>query len=102
LNLRNELPTADSATVEYKYSFATHDGQGSTHTANFDDFVPTIKGEAATDAHPLDISKVREISIMCSSLFGRQEGDFEIVIGSISAVKSVEESAAHERFDDEL
>ncbi|KAJ3415366.1 hypothetical protein HDV05_005103 [Chytridiales sp. JEL 0842] len=88
INLRNQPSDSDSRVIDYKFTFITVAGKPSSHTANsWSSFVPTLKGEQLKDAPPLDPSKVVEIRIMCSSLLGRQEGPFAMVISKVSAVK---------------
>lgn len=57
----------------------------------YDSFVPTFRGRAVPRDSPrwkpLDPSRVYELGIMCRSEFGKQQGDFDLSIERIEAVK---------------
>lgn len=55
----------------------------------FDDFIPTYRGRPVHPADPkykpFDPAGIYEVSLMCRSDFGKQEGEFELVLESIEA-----------------
>jgi hypothetical protein len=55
----------------------------------FKSFNPTYRGRLKKDAPPLDLKKIRRVSIMIRSFFGAQEGDFSLSIRSIAATKKI-------------
>jgi hypothetical protein len=91
------------STISYEYTFSTHTTPTHGHTRRltipWSAFVPTYRGRTITPADPeyipLDPGStshgkrkggVREISLMCRSDFGKQEGEFELVVRRIEAI----------------
>ncbi|KAJ3105511.1 hypothetical protein HDU97_007990 [Phlyctochytrium planicorne] len=91
LNLRTTTGDVEGDQVDYKYLFETEANHPTTHTGLWKDFVPMVKGKKVKAAK-LDVTRVKSILIMCSSLLGEQNGDFNLVVGEVKAVK-VEGSA---------
>ena len=64
-----------------------------THKAYlpFHEFVPTYRGRPVERPDPkykpLDSSRIYELSLMCRSGFGKQEGEFEVIVQSIKGWK---------------
>lgn len=72
----------------------------------WDDFKPTFRGRPVEDARPLDLGSIRNFSLMArrcvalsillvyelilrvSSFFGKQQGDFDLRVVSIAAVRT--------------
>ncbi|KAJ3069263.1 hypothetical protein HDU98_007666 [Podochytrium sp. JEL0797] len=74
---------ADHPTVKFRHLFQTVKGQASTHVVPFRSLKPVIRGQPA-DGFVLDKGHVNAISLTCSSLFGKQSGEFGIVLESLS------------------
>ncbi|KAL6708504.1 hypothetical protein ACN47E_002767 [Coniothyrium glycines] len=75
----------EQSTTSYEYDFTNAPPEGV--------FIPwhafnaTYRGTAKDDAEPLDVADVKRITIMMRSFFAQQQGDFELEIKSITAVK---------------
>lgn len=52
-------------------------------------FTPTYRGKVKKDAKPIDLKKVKRLSIMMRSFFGSQKGDFSLSMSSIKALPKV-------------
>lgn len=94
------------STISYEYTFSTtttptHDSTRRI-TIPWSAFVPTYRGRTITPSYPeyipLDPGStshgkrkggVREVSLMCRSDFGKQEGEFEVVVRRLEAIAVV-------------
>ncbi|KAI5454803.1 hypothetical protein NCC49_003686 [Naganishia albida] len=84
------------STISYEYTFTSHTSptHASTRriTIPWSAFVPTYRGRPIKPGDPeytpLDPG-IRELSMMCRSDFGKQEGAFELVVRRIDAVPVV-------------
>ncbi|KAK5167953.1 uncharacterized protein LTR77_006520 [Saxophila tyrrhenica] len=59
----------------------------------WDSLNPTYRGKLKKDADPLDLKKIKRISIMMRSFFGSQEGDFSLKIKTLAALEKAPKSA---------
>jgi hypothetical protein len=57
---------------------------------SWEDLVATYRGKQKKDAAKLNFKKVRQFSLMMRSFFDQQDGDFEMVLKSITAIKKTE------------
>jgi hypothetical protein len=75
----------EASTISYEYDFSS--------TTKKEFFVPwhamkpTYRGKEKHDAEKLKTKNVKRFSIMMRSFFGTQEGDFDVTINVIKAVK---------------
>jgi hypothetical protein len=75
----------EASTISYEYDFSS--------TSKKELFVPwhamkpTYRGKEKDDAEKLKTGNVKRFSIMMRSFFGTQEGDFDLTIKEIKAVK---------------
>jgi hypothetical protein len=75
----------EQSTISYEYDFSS--------TSKKELFVPwhamkpTYRGKEKDDAEKLDTKNVMRFSIMMRSFFGSQQGDFDLTIKEIKAVK---------------
>lgn len=79
-------------TYEYRFSKPSKPSliaQASTTKlfAPWSAFEPTYRGRPADNAPELDLTHLTELSLMCRSNFGKQSGDFSLVLGQISLRK---------------
>ncbi|KAI2633469.1 NADH:ubiquinone oxidoreductase intermediate-associated protein 30 [Xylaria nigripes] len=74
----------DQSTVSWEFDFA---GEEAGLDVRWKDFVPTYRGRPVRDGKPLDISRIRRISIMMRSFFGEQEGPFALQLRFIAAAE---------------
>lgn len=109
------------STLSYEYTFTSHTSptHASTRrlTIPWSAFVPTYRGRPITPGDPeytpLDPGSrthhghgkrmrggIRELSLMCRSDFGKQEGAFELVVRRIDAVPVVGRQGGEERGGD--
>jgi len=77
----------EQSTISWEYDFKPKSG-GEKVFAKWDDFKATYRGREKPDAKPLELKKVKRISLMMRSFFGTQEGDFSLSLVSISAAKT--------------
>lgn len=70
--------------LSFEYHF-TPQSDNDIHVALWKDFVPTYRGRRVS-GH-LDPSKLTEIGIMCRSGFGAQQGDFDLQLGQVVALR---------------
>ncbi|KAK0629102.1 complex I intermediate-associated protein 30-domain-containing protein [Bombardia bombarda] len=82
----------EQSTVSWEHDF--HGDSGRQVVLRFADFKPTYRGKPKDDAEPLDWSAVKRVSIMIRSFFGQQEGDFNLVISSITAHAKDDDAAS--------
>lgn len=79
-------PSPEPASISYEAPFTSDEEQ--VHL-EWNQFVPTYRGREVprTDPkyEPLDTDGIYELSLMCRSGFGKQEGEFEAIIASIEA-----------------
>ncbi|KAL1306941.1 hypothetical protein AAFC00_005581 [Neodothiora populina] len=102
---RNPENGREQSTTSYEYDFEISEkdfigGKAKGDTSIFvpwHKLKPTYRGKVQKDAHPLNLSSVKRISIMMRSFFGDQEGPFSLSIRSIEAVKSPE--FTHSKYD---
>ncbi|KAI8616822.1 complex I intermediate-associated protein 30-domain-containing protein [Chytriomyces sp. MP71] len=78
----NLLTTTDP-TTQHRFHFQTKDGSASTHTVQFSDLVPTRQGKRVSNVHSFDPTTVAAISLKCSSLFGKHNGAFALLVSGI-------------------
>ncbi|KAM7185709.1 putative complex I intermediate-associated protein 30 [Naviculisporaceae sp. PSN 640] len=68
-------------------------GKEKTITLPFEEFKPTYRGKPVEDGKAkLDWGGVKRVSLMVRSFFGDQYGPFSLVVSSIAARKTAEES----------
>ncbi|KPM42592.1 hypothetical protein AK830_g4021 [Neonectria ditissima] len=67
----------------------------------WDKFRATYRGRDKEDAEPLDLTSIKRVSLMMRSFFGKQDGDFELVIHAIEAKKSFPIGEQADETDDE-
>ncbi|KAE8153118.1 complex I intermediate-associated protein 30-domain-containing protein [Aspergillus avenaceus] len=90
LNIKDEIAPKrpdgrqESALV-WEYDFRA-DGAKKVYI-KWDDLRPTYRGKEQGNVRPLDLKKVKQVSIMIRSFFGKQEGEFQLDIVSISAFR---------------
>lgn len=99
--IKNELlpPSGDGreqSTISWEFDFVVG-GENATVKGNnekvfiaWQELKPMYRGREKPDADPLDLKSVRRFSLMMRSFFAQQEGQFELVVSSISAVKRKE------------
>lgn len=100
-------PYPEPASLSYEHNFsAPSHFSGSNGTTGkvelcFKDFKPVYRGrEVSRDDpryRPFDSSRTYELSLMCRSGFGKQEGEFDIVIAGIEGWKKVDGNASKGR-----
>ncbi|KAI9140396.1 complex I intermediate-associated protein 30-domain-containing protein [Paraphysoderma sedebokerense] len=124
INLKTEIPKKrkngrNESLLEWKYLFPGLSGK-QTVTVRWNQFIPyyrgrPVKGDQGGSAHTgkdrtenpdfprrtfqaddlvLKPEEVKTISIMCASLFGKQNGTFSIDIASIDAIRLNDESTS--------
>lgn len=95
-------PTSDGreqSSLVWEFDFVVNGTKGPTGLQTV--FVPwgalkaTYRGREQPDAKPLDLKKILRFGLMMRSFFDEQEGEFELVIGAIKAVKRREEKGAN-------
>ncbi|MCJ1395795.1 hypothetical protein MMC18_008681 [Xylographa bjoerkii] len=98
LIVKNEVPQSkrddgqEMSSVSWEYDFNTTESSvGSGQTTKvwvpWKEFKATYRGREKKDAEPLKKGEIRRFSIMMRSFFEKQEGDFELVLASISAAR---------------
>ncbi|EAW14971.1 CIA30 family protein [Aspergillus clavatus NRRL 1] len=81
----------EQSTLSWEYDFRPSAGIAGGEErvlVKWADLKATYRGREKEDAEPLDLSRVKRISIMIRSFFGTQEGDFELGIDSIAAFRT--------------
>lgn len=100
----------EQSTISWEYDFIV-DGvndvnmryeKGSKKFVAWKDLKPTYRGREKEDAEPLNLGGVKRISLMARSFFGDQEGDFELCLTSIAAVKKQDSSQSPYRDEEEV
>ncbi|CUS14706.1 unnamed protein product [Tuber aestivum] len=97
LNIRDLLPDTyiekgtvrENSTLEYEATFTPSEGlssDGERILLPFERFEATYRGRPQNGTE-LNLSNIRRFSLMARSFFGSQEGEFRLVLISISAVK---------------
>ncbi|KAF2771730.1 NADH:ubiquinone oxidoreductase complex I intermediate-associated protein 30, partial [Teratosphaeria nubilosa] len=100
--LKDSLPPQrpdgrDEASISWEIDFILppESEPGDSHARSivipFTSFNPTYRGKPKKDAAPLDLNKVKRVSIMMRSFFGTQEGEFSLSVRSIQAVSRIPE-----------
>ncbi|KAJ5885155.1 hypothetical protein N7495_009665 [Penicillium taxi] len=89
----------EASSVSWEVDFQVNAEDGKNGTVLFfkwSDFRATYRGRdlEGDDVKPLDLKRVKRFAIMVRSFFGGQEGDFELNVVSISALRT-------ERYRDE-
>ncbi|KAF4958743.1 hypothetical protein FSARC_10934 [Fusarium sarcochroum] len=99
LNLKDNVvpPSKDGVeqpSVSWAYDFqipATKKSKGeiliNQVIINFKDLVPTLRGTVQNDTEPFDLANILRASIMIRSFQTEQEGEFELRIKSITALR---------------
>ncbi|KAK3056292.1 hypothetical protein LTR09_002799 [Extremus antarcticus] len=59
----------------------------------WDSLNPTYRGKLKKDADPLDLKKIKRMSIMMRSFFGTQEGKFSLKIKNITVIEKAPKSS---------
>ncbi|KAG9241726.1 CIA30 family protein-like protein [Calycina marina] len=78
----------EQSTVSWEYDFQYPEADEAKKVfIAWKDLKPTYRGREKQDAEPLDLKRVRRVSLMMRSFFGSQEGDFSLSITSIAATK---------------
>ncbi|KXT08538.1 hypothetical protein AC579_5415 [Pseudocercospora musae] len=97
-NLKDELPCSDpesgreqaSITYECDFELPPQTKPGPAHDRfvfiPWSSFNATYRGRLKKDAKPIDLKKIKRMSIMMRSFFGSQEGDFSLSMRSICAL----------------
>ena len=103
-NIKDELLPRDpdtgreQSTISYEYDFTITSSDVDSRRSEerrslstlwipWSKLTPTYRGREKKDAPELKKNTIRRFGIMCRSFFGDQEGDFELEIERISAVK---------------
>ncbi|KAI9878611.1 MAG: hypothetical protein M1830_000430 [Pleopsidium flavum] len=91
----------EQASISWEYDFRAEnrgdEDEGSRGEEEKQVWIPwsklkaTYRGREKKDAAPIDLSHVRRFSLMMRSFFGTQEGDFSLVLRSISAAKNTDQ-----------
>ncbi|KAJ5198095.1 uncharacterized protein N7498_007212 [Penicillium cinerascens] len=76
----------EQSTLSWEYDFRS-EGQ-KTIFVKWSDFRPTYRGKEKKGVEPLDLKNVKRFGIMIRSFFGEQEGDFELGVLSIAALRT--------------
>ena len=94
-------PSPDPASLSYEAQFnPSHLASSAGSKGNgkelevylpFDDFVPTYRGRPVPRSdpryQPFEPANINEVSLMCRSDFGKQEGEFELVVMQMKGQK---------------
>ena len=97
LIVKDELPQSkredgrEISSVSWEYDFTPPQSsigsrQVTTVWVPWNEFKATYRGREKKDAEPLKKEQIRRFSLMMRSFFEKQEGDFELVLASISAM----------------
>ncbi|KAK4190817.1 NADH:ubiquinone oxidoreductase [Podospora australis] len=87
----------EQSTLSWEIDFSLAEPGSSTGTLSdqekvqllFKDFRATYRGKPVDEPEsPLDLGGIKRISIMIRSFFGEQEGDFELGMKSLAAIKA--------------
>jgi hypothetical protein len=73
------------SSLSWEYDFKG-EGAEKLHVP-WSDFKATYRGREKKDAEPLKMGEIKRFSLMMRSFFDTQEGDFELFLAAISAVK---------------
>lgn len=93
------VPRAAKLTYEVHFILAQENNQGKTPGEQkfyfpWGDFKAVYRGKEVKEDDPkwvpLDTSSIYEVSLMCRSGFGKQKGDFGVIVTGISAWEKVE------------
>ncbi|KAI9635048.1 uncharacterized protein MKK02DRAFT_43725 [Dioszegia hungarica] len=85
-------PNPEPASLSYEHDFSLSSPLRSSHTPetlhlSFDDFKAVYRGRDVPTSDPrykpFDPTKIFELSLMCRSAFGKQEGEFGVVVVSM-------------------
>ncbi|MCJ1403751.1 hypothetical protein MMC11_006974 [Xylographa trunciseda] len=98
LIIKDEVPQSkrddgrEMSSVSWEYDFKTAESSlGSGQTTKvwvpWSELKATYRGREKKDAEPLKKAEIRRFSLMMRSFFEKQEGDFELVLASISAAR---------------
>ncbi|KAJ3347749.1 hypothetical protein HDU83_001857 [Entophlyctis luteolus] len=74
-----------ASSIEFKFSFDAP-VDGGIVQASFDDFVPYYRGKPVENGPRIDTRKIVAISLMIQSYFDKQQGDYELVLESITGL----------------
>ncbi|ORX96577.1 NADH:ubiquinone oxidoreductase complex I intermediate-associated protein 30 [Basidiobolus meristosporus CBS 931.73] len=77
----------NASVVEYKYLF-TPGPERQTFFAPFEEFKPYYRGRMLDEDRLVDKSDIKSVSLMASSFFAKQGGDFSVTFVSVSAYKN--------------
>ncbi|KAK3350091.1 complex I intermediate-associated protein 30 [Lasiosphaeria hispida] len=82
------LDGRETSTLSWEHDFHCPGHQGSGRVVlRFSDFKPFYRGKRVPNAGELDRRKIQRIAIMMRSFFGEQEGDFALILLSITAYR---------------
>ncbi|KAL4948656.1 complex I intermediate-associated protein 30-domain-containing protein [Aspergillus filifer] len=70
----------ERSSISWEYDFRPR-GRVTLH---WGDLKPTYRGKEVRGVEPLDLEKVKRVSVMMRSFFGTQKGDFKLSIESIA------------------
>ncbi|OLL23828.1 hypothetical protein NEOLI_005258 [Neolecta irregularis DAH-3] len=91
LNIKTDIPPhtpdgRDQSSLQYSFDFIADDSkEEQVIYALFERFIPSYRGRKQEGAPPLNRANIRRWSIMIRSFFGKQEGDFCLVLDNLSA-----------------
>ncbi|KAJ5668256.1 uncharacterized protein N7477_006826 [Penicillium maclennaniae] len=94
----------EQSTLSWEFDFRA-EGR-TTIFVKWSDFRPTYRGKEKKDVEPLDLKNIKRFSIMIRSFFGEQDGDFELGVVSIAALRTErysdnpDEASEEEEFDE--
>ncbi|KAJ6111930.1 hypothetical protein N7523_007991 [Penicillium sp. IBT 18751x] len=94
----------EQSTLSWEFDFRAEGRK--TIFVKWSDFRPTYRGKEKKDVEPLDLKNIKRFSIMIRSFFGEQDGDFELGVVSIAALRTErysdnpDEESQEEEFDE--
>lgn len=91
-NVRPKLNTSASLDIPWSDFAATY--RGRPISPDDPEYYPFIPGRETDSKNDQDAEGIAEISFMCRSAFGKQEGDFEFVIVSLEAIAKRDSSSS--------
>ncbi|KAJ5119917.1 hypothetical protein N7448_010586 [Penicillium atrosanguineum] len=76
----------EQSTLSWEFDFRSEGRK--TIFVKWSDFRPTYRGKEKKDVEPLNLKNVKRFGIMIRSFFGEQDGDFELGVVSIAALRT--------------
>ncbi|KAF9761020.1 hypothetical protein IL306_004004 [Fusarium sp. DS 682] len=91
LNVKDTIPAKredgrDEAGVSWEVDFKAPEKGGEVFF-KWDEFKATYRGREVEDPAPLKLNDIKRLSIMARSFFDKQDGDFQLYVDWIAAVK---------------